>query len=606
MFTSSSAIIDLPRVFGALLLLAFLLAPSPSRADGAAVTLPSVLTEKDAGLYQKIFAVQEKGDWKKADQLIKQLSDPILMGHVKAQRYLHPTKYRSVYKELKDWMKDYADLHYAEQIYKLALRRKPKNWNRPRAPLPSASLNRVVIETADTPPSQKSQSAKQRRLVRAYMWKIRGHLRRGWTKSVKNLIESHEIKKLFPQIDYDRAQARLAFGYFVDGRDEWAIQWAEKAIKGSGRWVPEARWTAGLANWRLGRFAAAAGHFEAMADGANQSSWTVSQAAFWAARAHLVARNPERVTSYLEMAAAHPETFYGILARRLLGLPSGLSWEEPPLNEDIVSHVMEVAAGRRALALLQIGKRYEAEREFRLLAGRSEPEFVRDLLGFAGRANMAGLALRLNDRLYERGQGFASASYPIPKWEPNGGFDVDPALVYAVARQESKFNPRAKSGAGARGLMQLMPRTAGFVARDRRFYRTNEKRSTLFEPEVSMTLGQKYIRTLLEDDKIEGNLFYMAAAWNGGPGNLNKWRRRTDYQNDALFFIESIPSGETRNFIERVLANLWIYRDRFGEARPSLDAVAAGNWPQYQSQAAGSASDKARAELATPSGIPPQ
>jgi soluble lytic murein transglycosylase-like protein len=74
----------------------------------------------------------------------------------------------------------------------------------------------------------------------------------------------------------------------------------------------------------------------------------------------------------------------------------------------------------------------------------------------------------------------------------------------------------------------------------------------------------------------------MATAWNGGPGNLNKWWRKTNHMDDSLFFIESIPSRETRIFIEKVLTNLWIYRDRFGQPTPSLDAIAAGQWPVYK------------------------
>ena len=75
----------------------------------------------------------------------------------------------------------------------------------------------------------------------------------------------------------------------------------------------------------------------------------------------------------------------------------------------------------------------------------------------------------------------------------------------------------------------------------------------------------------------------MATAWNGGPGNLNKWRRNINHMNDPLFFIESIPSRETRIFIEKVLSNLWIYRLRLGQPTPSLDAIAAGQWPVYKS-----------------------
>ena len=76
----------------------------------------------------------------------------------------------------------------------------------------------------------------------------------------------------------------------------------------------------------------------------------------------------------------------------------------------------------------------------------------------------------------------------------------------------------------------------------------------------------------------------MAAAWNGGPGNLNKWRKATEYMDDPLFFIESIPARETRNFIEHVLSNLWIYRDQLGQKSPSLEAVARGLWPHYTPQ----------------------
>ena len=71
------------------------------------------------------------------------------------------------------------------------------------------------------------------------------------------------------------------------------------------------------------------------------------------------------------------------------------------------------------------------------------------------------------------------------------------------------------------------------------------------------------------------------AAWNAGPGNLNKWRRQVNYLGDPLFFIESLPSRETRNFIEHVFANLWIYRHRLGQAQPSLNDIAAGQWPVY-------------------------
>ena len=89
---------------------------------------------------------------------------------------------------------------------------------------------------------------------------------------------------------------------------------------------------------------------------------------------------------------------------------------------------------------------------------------------------------------------------------------------------------------------------------------------------------------LLGDARIKGDLFRMLTAWNAGPGNLNKWSRKVQHNNDPLLFIESIPSPETRIFVERVLTNYWIYRMRLRQPTPSLDATASGLWPNYLAQ----------------------
>ena len=147
-------------------------------------------------------------------------------------------------------------------------------------------------------------------------------------------------------------------------------------------------------------------------------------------------------------------------------------------------------------------------------------------------------------------------------------------------RKESKFDPNAKSWAGARGLMQLMPRTASSLARDRSLRNIN--REKLFDPGFNLNLGQEYLQQLMSRGEPTGNLFMLTVAYNGGPGNLRKWVRELTSNTDPLFFIESIPARETRNFIEGVLTNLWIYRHRLGQDTPSLDAAAAGKWPVYK------------------------
>ena len=552
-----------------------------------ATPLPKVLIADDIGRYKKIFAAQEKGHWKTADKLIATLSDRVLMGHVMAQRYLHPTKYRSKYKELKDWMAEYADHPDAQRIYKLALRRRPKNWKHPKKPDVGSGAQIVAYESKkQVYPPRKRMSKAQRRKQYALYRQIKRGLGQGWTLAAKRQIESPAVKKLFDAYTYDRARAALGARYFIDGRDDWALKWAGAAAKRSGKYIPEAHWSAGLAAWRLGKLDEACKHFSAVAHSPNSSPWLLSAGAFWAARSYLMNGEPTEVNRYFGIAAAYPRTFYGLLAHRILGLEPSFRWTLPPLEESVISGLAKTSAGRRSLALGEVDQEARAERELRLLATRSTVPLARGIMALASRAGMPGLAVRLNDALFPQGGGFDGAAYPIPKWKPDNGFRVDRALIYALIRQESKFNPKAKSWAGARGLMQLMPRTASFVARDRRLH--SSSRSKLFNPSYNLELGQKYIGMLLNEPHVGGDLFLLAMAWNGGPGNLNKWLRNNKKSKDALLFIESIPSRETRIFVERVLTNLWIYRDRLGQSSPSLDAIAQGERPIYipQDQAA--------------------
>ncbi len=552
-----------------------------TRGFGREVEFPQILPASDVNIYQRIFKVQKTGKWKEADRLIKKLRDNVLLGHVLAQRYLHPTRYRSKYKELKAWMERYYDLPQAAQIYKLALRRKPANWKAPRRPAKLSGGTARAKSTALRIPSKKLSSG-SRSKVRSLKRHIRNALRRGHTLVAKRALATKTARSLFSEQEYDEYAAKLGQAYFSAGRDDWALKWAGNAAARSGKYVPQAHWTTGLAHWRLGDKKKAADQFAKAAELSRDDDWFHAAAAFWAGRAYLVTRQPHKVNAYFKTAAENGRTFYGLLARRVLGQGKGLNWSMPSLDGDTVSNLTELPRGRRAVALLQIGDTGRAERELRNMALGASKDVAKGILALAARGNMASLAVKLDYQLYPNGGGFDGAAYPIPAWTPGEGFRVDRALIYALIRQESLFNPKAKSYAGARGLMQLMPGTASFVAKDRQF--RSKKRSHLYEPEINLTLGQKYIEILLKDKKINGSLFLMAAAWNGGPGNLNKWRKSTEYMDDPLFFIESIPARETRVFIERVLSNLWIYRDQLGQQSPSLDALAKGVWPLYMPQ----------------------
>jgi soluble lytic murein transglycosylase len=338
----------------------------------------------------------------------------------------------------------------------------------------------------------------------------------------------------------------------------------------------DSAWRSGLAAWRRGDYQAAAVRFEAAATAPRVSSWMLSAASFWAARSHLFDRNPAQVSYWLKLAADEPETFYGLLARRILDMPMPFRWDLDDDDQAALEAAQLTSQGQQAQALIDAGQIARAEQALRTLAGSGSKQLAHGAMIMAERAGMADLAFRLNRLLVRSGIDYHPAAYPIPRWRPEGGFSTDRTLIYALMRQESNFRVGAVSRAGARGVMQLMPATARFVART-----TGMSAGDMRRPEVNIALGQRYVEMLLLEGSVDGDLFRLAAAWNGGPGNLERWQRSVADGEDPLLFIETIPAGETRAFIERVLANLWIYRHRFGRTSPSLDSLAAGQWPGY-------------------------
>ena len=549
----------------------------------AQTSLPAILPTADADIYRRIFKLQQDGQWRAADGLVKQLSYPLLLGHVLYQRYMHPTKYRSRYAELKKWMSAYADHPGARRVYQLAMRRKPGNWRPPQRPL-GVSFGPLPPEddedvSSDRPSKKRYGTKAQRRHARYVTKQIKSLVRRRRPTQALIYLRRKDIRRGFDSVNYDRALGIVARGYYHAKDDAKVLEVTAPGAARSGIKAPMALWWSGLAAWRSGQFAQSARHFELLSAAKLEDDWITSGAAYWAARAHLAARQPAQVNPLLAVAARYPRTFYGLLAARTLGEPPTFKWEMPKLGAIEMNLLSQAPAAKRALALIQVGETGRAENELKRFTGNLSPELARILLGLTAKANLPALAYRLGRILEARGgYKYDAALYPVPGWVPDSGYNVDRAMIFALIRQESGFKPKAKSRVGARGLMQLMPRTAGFIA-GKGFRGHN--RHALFEPEYNIELGQKYIQHLFDFPRIEGNLFFATAAYNGGPGNLNKWRRKSEYKDDPLLFIESIPSRETRVFIERVLTNLWIYRYRLGQQKPSLDAVAAGTWPRY-------------------------
>lgn len=554
---------------------------------------PSVLVPSDSDLYAEIFDLQRDGLWDAADALIARLNDDLLLGHVLYQRYMHPTKYRSSYAELKAWMADYADHPGAARIYALAAKRRPANHAYPVTPKAVDLPNMDLVETLDglaqevdeeplaMPDSRKyeGKTSAQRRQIRAAQRQIRIMVQRGNVTNALERLSTRAHKTLFDPVSYAESLGIIARGYYRYHYDDKAMEVAAQAAALAGDDAALAHWWGGLAAWRARNYDAAGDHFEALSGSVEADEWLRAAGGFWASRAYLVGEQPARVSSMLRVASLYPRTFYGLLATRALGETPPLDFEMPRLSETTSELMARIPAARRAIALAQVGQADLADAELRRFVDELPPSLAVSLLALADATGMADVAFRLGHDML-RGEGLAldGALYPVPGWRPAEGFTVDRALVFAIVRQESRFRVRAKSRAGARGLMQLMPTTAAYMA-GRRF--SGAARSELFDPDLNLALGQKYIHYVLDQDYVDGNLLYGLAAYNAGPGNLLKWRDRIDYADDPLLFIESMPSRETRKYIERVLSNYWIYRMRLEQEPVSMDALIGGDWPLY-------------------------
>ena len=173
-----------------------------------------------------------------------------------------------------------------------------------------------------------------------------------------------------------------------------------------------------------------------------------------------------------------------------------------------------------------------------------------------------------------------SAQYPLPDWEPMGGWSIDRALLLAITKQESNFKTNAKSVAGANGLMQLMPGTAKLIARRNKVSMAD---IDISNPEHNMFLGQQFIVDLLAHPNIDNNIIKMLVAYNAGMGTLIKFESAFDTY-DPLLYIESFPAYETRGYIKRVMSNMWLYRARLNQPLTSMQELADGDWPLYNSE----------------------
>ncbi|MBS0222103.1 MAG: transglycosylase SLT domain-containing protein [Proteobacteria bacterium] len=538
--------------------------------------LPTVLDGETRDRYRRIFQDQAAGRWGEADAEIARLSDKTLMGYVGAQRLLSP-HYAARYEQLAAWLQDYNDHPDAPSIYRLALARRPRGASGELTP--STFVNQVqsspAFAAARTVTGSDAAEAAQ----------LRARLQQmiddgGFNAAFALLDRRSSVDLLGPQeIELWRGRIRT---HALEADSQRSLQ-----VPVEISLPPDANWNAGLAAFTAGDMPEAARRFEMVADAPpdQASSWTLSAGAFWAARANLLAGSPQKFAPYLKRAALHNRTFYGLIAQKTLGMKIVPDWNLPAIDRKAASLLRNDRVGHRALALLQLGASTAASRELFAASLDADPGYITAILSLANKAVLPDLSVRVANAAWDarhKIQGYDGAAYPLPPWQPASGFSLDRALIWGFMRQESAFNPKARSYVGAMGLLQLMPRTAQIV---RAKYAPEAAGGDPFDPSINMSLGQAYITSLLGD--VDDNLVRTAAAYNGGPGNVSRWDNSLNASSDPLLYVASIPLNETRDFVQRVLANYWMYQIRLGQPTPSLDQVAAHEWPRYTSQDSG-------------------
>lgn len=302
-------------------------------------------------------------------------------------------------------------------------------------------------------------------------------------------------------------------------------------------------------------------HFNEAAQHA-ETPISVSRAAYWQGRAlEAMGRENEARAAY-ERAAEHPVAYYGQLARARLRLP------DLPLRRSAAAALQHLPGHAGVRLLYRIGERDLAAQMLVDLGQRlhSAPA-LEAIAAIAQREGDTRALLALGKSALQRGFPLDSAAFPttgVPEFSVLGD-PMERAIVHAIARQESAFDPTATSHAGARGLMQMMPATARETARRANLPFDWPRLGR--DPLYSAQMGAAHLNDLLKEWR--GSYILTFAAYNAGSGNVKKWiaaygdPRKPEV--DAVDWIERIPFYETRNYVQRVMENLQVYRQRLNQ-----------------------------------------
>ena len=522
---------------------------------------------KDKQAFAAIFAAIDGKNWSEASKLIDAAPNGPLAHMARAELYLAAGSPKVEANQLQSLLNDAPWLPQAEKLEKMAAKRGATDL-----PLRPGTKRFSFLGSApkrDLPDASPAAAALRD--------KLQVEIKADNPAGAEALLEaqaSNLDSRALAELRY-----RVAWSFYIENDDANARRVAGVARAAGGEWGAQAEWVHALADWRLGDHKEAFASFDRVSR-ATDNEELKAAALFWSSRAAVAARQPQQVQPRLQAAARLQETFYGLLAAEALGMEPVASksvrrtapdWKQVTGSDNV----------RAAIALSAIGKSDLADEALRHQARIGNEQQHAALARLAGALNLPATQLWMG-HYGPRGENLdPMARYPLPSWQPSGGWRIDPALVYAHTLQESAFRTSVVSGAGARGLMQVKPTTAQEMARARGAYLSA---SDLDRPAVNLEYGQSYIEKLRDMNATGGLLPKVIAAYNAGPAPITRWNNEIRDNGDPLLFIESIPYWETRGYVAIILRNYWMYEIQSGKNGGSMKGLAQYLWPTVPNQ----------------------
>ena len=539
--------------------------PGPANRHSA---MPSLLTEAQRSGYREVFAAISASDWSTAAARLDAMGDGPLHAVARAELYLAKGSPKVELDPLLALIAKAPEMPQAAQLGRLAAARGATE-------LPYIAQAQELRWQGGQPRRSRAKSVTGDPVATELEALVQPLIKDDQPAAAEALLTEREYVLTAEALTEYRQ--RIAWSYYITGNNGEARRLADKARSGSGEWVLQGEWTAGLAAWRMGDCNAAAGHFAAVGARATDPEFNAA-GHYWAARADLRCKRPQNVQARLRSAARLNETFYGLLAASALGVKKPVASQLHDYRDAEWQAIAGKPNVKAAIALNEIGERNLADTLIRHQARIGNAADHNALLHLASDLNLAGTQFWLAHNGPPGARINMAARYPSPDWRPTRGWRVDKSLAFAHALQESNFRTQVVSPAGASGLMQVRPGTAGDMAKSRGDV---FEPSQLSEPTHNLEYGQSYLEYLRDYGATGGLLPKVIAAYNAGPAPVALWNTRSIDQGDPLLYIESIPYWETRGYVPIILRNYWIYEQKEGKESPSREALAQGLWPKF-------------------------